>query len=198
MSTGALIPLRRVSGDITEQSDAALLAASATGDAASFGALFDRHHQAVYRFAARLAVTDDAARDDLVQATFLEVRRIAGKFRGQSSVRTWILGVAANVARHQWRGEQRRRARQARYAEGLDAAAPGGAEDAVDRHRLLARLGDAVATLPHDQQVAFVLCDLEQLPGAEVAKALGVPEGTLWRRLHDARKRLRAALGGAP
>jgi RNA polymerase sigma-70 factor (ECF subfamily) len=41
-----------------------------------------------------------------------------------------------------------------------------------------------------------VLCDLEQVPGVEVARALGVPEGTIWRRLHVARKAVRAAVEG--
>jgi len=188
-----LVPLRRVAGEVSELSDEALLAACATGDAAALGALFDRFNVAVYRFAARLATTDELARDDLVQATFLEVPRIAGKFGGRSSVKTWILGVAANIARHQLRSEQRRRAHQARFLDRNEdaAAAP---EDQVDRKRMLARIGDALAELPHDLQVAFVLCDLEQLPGAEVARVLEIPEGTLWRRLHQARKQVRAAV----
>jgi RNA polymerase sigma-70 factor, ECF subfamily len=191
--TGKLVPLRRVSGDIAEMSDEALLAAAGTGDGPALGALFDRFSVAVYRFAARLPMTDDLARDDLVQTTFLEIRRAAPSFRGTSSVKTWILGVAANVARHTLRAERRRRVHQARFLEGLPA--DGEAVDAaVDRRKLLAEVGAALAALPHDQQVAFLLCDLEQLPGVEVARVLGVPEGTLWRRLHTARKAMRGAI----
>ena len=40
------------------------------------------------------------------------------------------------------------------------------------------------------------MCDVEEIPGVEVAEVLGVPEGTLWRRLHQARRALRAALDG--
>jgi len=192
-SSGKLLPLRRTAGDVGEMSDEALLAACATGDAAALGSLFDRFHLRVYRFAGRLPTTDDLARDDLVQATFLEVARTAAKFRGSSSVETWILGVAANVARHQLRGEMRRRARQARYLESLSAASVQ-PDEAVERQRRLARIADAIAALSHDHQVAFILCDLEQIPGAEVARALSIPEGTLWRRLHTARKAIRAAL----
>ncbi len=191
--TAKLVPLRRVAGDVAELSDEALLAACATGDAAALGALFDRFHVAVYRFAARLPTTDEAARDDLVQATFLEVSRTARKFRGTSSVKTWLLGVAANLARHQLRGEQRRRVRQARFLDGISAV-PDAPEEALDRRRLLGRIAGALASLPHDQQVAFILCDLEQGPGVDVARALAIPEGTLWRRLHHARKAVRAAI----
>lgn len=191
--TAKLVPLRRVSGDVGELSDEALLAAAGTGDAAALGALFNRFSVAVYRFAARLPTTDEAARDDLVQATFLEVQRTASRYRGTSSVKTWLLGVAANVARHQLRGERRRRARQARFLERATAV-PETPEDRVDRKRLLARIAEALAALPYDQQVAFILCDLEQLPGADTARCLGIPEGTLWRRLHHARKAVRAAV----
>ena len=190
---GKLIPLRRVSGAVTEMSDEALLAACATGDTVALGALFDRFHVVVYRFVARLPTTDELAADDLVQTTFLEVRRSAGKFKGSSSVQTWLLGIAANVARHQLRTERRRRIRQEGFAERLTAV-PEQPDAEVDRRRLLRRISEALAELPHDQQVAFILCDLEQLPGAEVASALAIPEGTLWRRLHVARKAVRAAL----
>jgi RNA polymerase sigma-70 factor, ECF subfamily len=188
-----LVPLRRVSGEVPAMSDEALLAACATGDAAALGALFDRFCETVYRFAARLQLTDDLARDDLVQATFLEVCRTAGSYRGTSSVKTWILGVAANVARQTLRGERRRRVHQARYLERLTAA-PMRLDDQVDRRLLLERIAHALHDLPRDQQIAFILCDLEQLSGVEVARVLAIPEGTLWRRLHHARRAMRAAL----
>ena len=191
--TTKLVPLRRVAGDIVEMSDEALLAACGTGDAPALGALFDRFHVAVYRFAGRLPMTDDLARDDLVQATFLEVRRAALSFRGTSSVKTWILGVAANVARHMLRAERRRRVHQARYLERITAA-PELLDTQLERRKLLARVAEALAQLPRDQQIAFILCDLEQLPGVEVARVLDVPEGTLWRRLHMARKAMREAI----
>jgi RNA polymerase sigma factor (sigma-70 family) len=188
-----LVPLRRISGDIAEMSDEALLAACGTGDAPALGALFDRFHAAVYRFAARLPMTDDLARDDLVQATFLEIRRAAASFRGTSSVKTWILGIAANVARHTLRAERRRRVHQARYLERMtDPAEQLDAQ--LERRKLLARVAEALAQLPRDQQIAFILCDLEQLPGVEVARVLDIPEGTLWRRLHTARKAMRSAV----
>ena len=128
-----------------------------------------------------------------MQATFLEVRRAARRFRGTSSVKTWILGVAANIARHQLRSERRRRVHQAHYVERLTAV-PEAPDAQVERREQLAQIARALAALPHDQQVAFILCDLEQLPGVEVARALDIPEGTLWRRLHQARKALRVAL----
>ena len=188
-----LVPLRRISGDTAQLSDEALLAACGTGDANALGALFDRFHEAVYRFAGRLATTDESARDDLVQATFLELQRSASAFRGTSSVRTWILGVTANVARHTLRSERRRRVRQAKYLEQI-ASVPAQVDEQVEQRKLLARVEEAVAGLAPDLQVAFILCDLERVPAGEVARVLDIPEGTLWRRLHTARKAMRAEI----
>ncbi|HEY4181859.1 MAG TPA: sigma-70 family RNA polymerase sigma factor [Kofleriaceae bacterium] len=192
---GQLVALHRVSGETTDLSDEALLAACATGDRAALGAFFDRFHAAVYRFVSRLRTVDEMSRDDVVQATFLDVPRIATEFNGLSTVKTWLLGVASNLALHHSRGEQRRRVRQGTFA----AAPPSEAKRPdleLDRRRTLGRIAEAVARLPHDQQVAFILCDLEHVRGVDVARTLGIPEGTLWRRLHAARKAVRAAVGG--
>jgi RNA polymerase sigma-70 factor (ECF subfamily) len=191
--TARLLPFRRVEGTSTELSDEALLAACATGDAAALGALFDRFNVSVYRFISRLRTVDEAARDDIVQATFLELPRAAAHFRGASSVGTWILGISANMARHHRRSEDRRRAHQDRYGQRpqLAQAQP---DAELERKRLLAKIAGALEKLPYDQQVAFALCDLEQIPGVEVARALEIPEGTLWRRLHVARKAVRESI----
>jgi RNA polymerase sigma-70 factor (ECF subfamily) len=190
---GKLVPLRRMDGHVTDFSDEGLIAACGAGDVAALGALFDRYSQVVYRFAGRFPMIDEVGRDDLVQATFLEIRRTASTFRGTASVKTWILGVAANVARLALRTERRQQVRQARYLE-QPTAVPLQVDEQVEQRKLLARVETALAGLSRDQQIAFLLCDLEQLPGAEVAKVLQIPEGTLWRRLHDARKAIRAEL----
>jgi RNA polymerase sigma-70 factor (ECF subfamily) len=191
---GAAIPLRRVRETPMQLSDEALLAGCALGDRAALGALFERHHRAVHRFLARLG--RDA--DDLLQATFLEVRRSASRFDGRAAVLTWILGVASNVARHHGRGEARRRAMLAGVAAFPEPPGPARPDQAAERRQLVALMGRAIAELPHDLRVAFVMCDLEEVPGVEAARVLGLREGTLWRRLHDARVRLRRALEERP
>jgi RNA polymerase sigma-70 factor (ECF subfamily) len=195
--TARVLLLRPVEGLPEEMSDEALVAACGAGDAAALGALFDRHHAAVYRFLSRLAGTDAGALDDLVQTTFLGVRAGARRYAGRAAVRTWILGIAANVARHRVRGEARRRglALACRTLPQPAAATP---HEVAERRELLLLLADALRALPHDLRVAFVLCDLEEVPGVEAARALGLRPGTLWRRLHEARRALRDAIDGRP
>jgi RNA polymerase sigma-70 factor (ECF subfamily) len=195
--TAKLLLLHPIEGVPAEMSDEALLAACGAGDAPALGALFDRHQAAVYRFLSRLAGTDVASLDDLVQATFLEVRAAARRFGGRAAVRTWILGIAANVVRHTVRSETRRKGMLLACARLPQADVPT-PDRVAERHELLERLAVAIRSLSHDLRVAFVLCDLEEIPGAEVARALGIREGTLWRRLHDARRTLRDAIEGRP
>lgn len=184
-----LIPLPRPAAD-----DEALVGAIAQGDAAALASLFDRHQQAVFRFCSRLT-GGDAEVDDLVQRTFLEAWRGAPSFRRQSAVRTWLFGIAANLARHHARSEMRRGAFLASVRE--QPPAEGARPDHhAERREQWARLSRATEELPHALRVAFALCDMEGISGVEAARALGVPEGTLWRRLHEARKKLREALTG--
>jgi RNA polymerase sigma-70 factor (ECF subfamily) len=188
-----LFSLSRPATNLASLSDEALLAATATGDLAALDALFERFHVLVYRFLSRLAPEDEADRDDLVQATFLEARRGAKRFRGGSSVKTWILGIAANLTRHHLRGERRLREKHARYADGLHLLAEQ-PDQRMEREEVLREVAEALAGLPHAQRVAFVMCDLEDIAGVEAARVIGVPQGTLWRRLHFARKAIRAAV----
>ena len=180
--------------DAPPASDDSLVAGCAAGQNAALGELFDRYNVVIYRFFSRMLGAQSADLDELVNETFLNVHRAAPRFRGHSSVKTWITAIAANVARHHIRGESRRRAflrvfQLQRTDRGEDANRHSEHRDLVRRLQLL------VSALPYDLRVAFVMCDVEEVPGADAARALGVPEGTLWRRLHEARKVLRARLG---
>jgi RNA polymerase sigma-70 factor (ECF subfamily) len=190
-----LLPFKRIEGTPSEMSDEALVAAAATGEGAALGALFDRHHDAVRGFLARMAGTDDRDLDDLVQATFETVPRAARSFDGRSAVRTWMMGIACNVARHHVRSEIRRRRLSDAAAASPPPASGDATGDVLERERA-ARLAEAIAELPPKLREAFVLVYVEGVPGGEVATLLGVREGTIWNRLHEARAQLREALGG--
>ena len=199
MSTGAkVIPIRRTDppaapAEDVQISDAALVAACAVGDGAALGVLFDRHHRGVYAFLSRLAGTDDRDLDDLVQATFLEALRSAKRYRGDAPVHRWLFGIASHVVRHHVRSEIRRKSFQTRLAV-HPRRAPTEPSVAVERDQLLARVRRAVDDLPHKQKVVYVMCELEEIPGVEVARVLGMREGTVWRLLYQARMALRDAL----
>jgi RNA polymerase sigma-70 factor (ECF subfamily) len=191
--TGKLVPFRRVSGSVEELSDRALVSAVAEGDQAALGGLYDRFHRDVHRFIAHLARRDQTIADDLMQLTFLEAYKSAPRFRGDSTVKTWLFGIAANLVRGHFRGEQRGRAAMTSLAtiEPTSPATPGEHAIAEQRRRWLAA---AIDTLTPALREAYVLCAIEEVPGKDAAQVLGISEGSLWRRLTDARAALRAAL----
>ncbi len=192
---GKLLPLHRLAGTPAEMSDEALLAACALDDRAALGALFDRYHRPLYRFLLHFLGGAHPDVDDLVQLTFLELRDAAPSYRGQASVRAWIFGIAANLARRHVHRESRRRGLLDRG--GPPASAPLSLPDeTAERRMLVARLRELVPLLPPDLRAAYVMCDLEGVPGVDAARVLDVREGTLWRRLHEARKMLREMFEG--
>jgi RNA polymerase sigma-70 factor (ECF subfamily) len=186
MKRGSLVQLHPDTS-VDELTDEGLVAACATGDRAARALLFERHVDAVHRFIARMRGSDTDVVDDLVQATFIAAFQARCR---TAHVRGWLYGIAANLVRNHARREIRRKHALAAVAEQQPSA-----------HRMgdpvtLARLPVAIAALPHDLRAALVLVDLEGERGADAALALGIPEGTLWRRVYHARKALRAALGG--
>jgi RNA polymerase sigma-70 factor (ECF subfamily) len=195
---GKVIPLRRhdpAPAEAEQISDAALLAACAVGDTAALGALFDRHHRAIYAFLSRLRGTDARDHDDHVQATFLEALRAAKNYRGDAPVNRWLFGIAAHVVRHHVRSEIRRKSFTSRLAV-HPRRLPTEPSVRAERDQLMSRVRSAIDELPEKQKVVYVMCELQVVPGVEVARILGMREGTVWRLLHQARAALRGALEG--
>ena len=146
--------------------------------------LYDAHGAALYRFCHRLSLSADEA-GDLVADAFLDAARSKVPVVGMGNPRAWLYRVASR----RWMRRRRTLARFAPllWAESLPAPP---ANDFTDLERALARLPDRL-------RVAFVAIRAEGLTYAEAALALGVPEGTLKSRVHEATSLLRRDLGEA-
>ena len=174
-------------------SDEELLVRMAGSDREALGLLFDRHHRALYGFLARAYRAEDADLEDLVQSTFLEAFRAAPRYRGASAPRTWLFAIGSNLAKMHRRATSRRTRALERFAD--QPPRPTGALDAaLADQRALARIEAALDELPHDLRVAYAMCVLEGVAAEDAARALGVARGTIWRRVHQARQALRAAV----
>jgi RNA polymerase sigma-70 factor (ECF subfamily) len=170
-----------------------LIDACARGEGEALGELFDRHHQAVYRFLSRLAGTLRGDLDDLVQETFVRVARGAPRFAGRSTARSWIFAIGSHLAVDHIRSETRRRELLGGSVVELPQS-PDRPDRETEGRETLTRFRRALDELPHDLRLTYVMCELEDTPGKDAAEVLGVPEGTIWRRLHDARRALRDAM----
>jgi RNA polymerase sigma factor (sigma-70 family) len=163
-------------------------------DPERFAEIFDRHAPAVHRYLSRRIGGSIA--DDLTAETFLVAFRQRGRYdTGQPDARPWLFGIATNLLRHEQRAEVRQYRAFART--GVDPAGQHSEDDVVARvvaGTAQRRLAAVLADLSERERSVLLLVAWEQLSYDEVARALGIPVGTVRSRLHNARKRVRAAL----
>jgi len=182
--------------------DAALIERCRAGDIAAFEPLVEKYRQRVWRLAYNV-VRDREEAWDVAQEGFVRAWQALPNFRGQSAFYTWLFRIVMNVA------SDRVRARAARgrafgteripeedwdrvlVDQPADARPDAAAAGAEQR----ARIERGLATLSEDHRRIVVLSDIEGLSYKEIADVLEIPMGTVMSRLHNARKRLKAALG---
>jgi RNA polymerase sigma-70 factor (ECF subfamily) len=182
--------------------DAALIERCRAGDIAAFEPLVEKYRQRVWRLAFNV-VRDREEAWDVAQEGFVRAWQALPNFRGQSAFYTWLFRIVMNVA------ADRVRARAARgrafgteripeedwdrvlVEQQPDATPDAAAAGAQQR----AKIERALATLSEDHRRIVVLSDIEGLSYKEIADVLEIPMGTVMSRLHNARKRLKAALG---
>jgi RNA polymerase sigma-70 factor (ECF subfamily) len=169
-----------------------LVARLRRGETLALAEAYDAHSAHVRAFAIRF-LGDDMAAEDLVQETFVALDAAIQGFTGGASLRTFLVSMAVNRARHHVRAAARRRAATARLGEIPRTPGPT-PEDALERVRLSALLSRALDCLPLDQRVAFVLFEVEERTSAEVATIVGASEGTVRARVWHARRKLRERL----
>jgi RNA polymerase sigma-70 factor (ECF subfamily) len=164
------------------------------GETSAVGEAYDLHHEAVRAFATRL-VGDETIAEDLVHEVFVSLPKVVNRFREDSSLRSFLTGIAINHARHYVRSASRRRAAAARMVEQAPRPTPVETpEQATDNRRFLIALARALDTLPLEQRVTFVLCDVEERTAGEASTLTGVPDATVRTRLFHARRKLRDVL----
>jgi len=172
--------------------DAELVARVRGGDREAFGELVG-HYIGPARRVARAVLRDADDADDAVQDAFLNALTRLEQYDARRPFGPWLLRIVANAAL------DRVRRRTIRAAEPISdrqpQAAAGPAEDA-ERRMMLAELERALQALPERRRLAVVLFDVEGYEHKEIAKILGVPEGTVRSDVFHARRHLREALSG--
>ncbi|MFG1796518.1 RNA polymerase sigma factor [Nocardia sp. NPDC049149] len=174
-------------------SDEALLAAVAKGDQACLRVLYERHATAMLRVVRRMTAQSGAA-EEILQETWLAVWRSADSFRGESSARGWLFGVAKRQAYNYLR-------KSVPVAIDLDDAPDisdpaDTVEDIVLANAARSDLAAGIGELPEHLRDVLLLVLVDDLPYPDVAAVLDIPVGTVKSRMSHARKRLALALAG--
>jgi RNA polymerase sigma factor (sigma-70 family) len=159
-------------------------------DEEAFSALVLRHGPLVHGVCRRLLHSAVDA-EDAFQATFLVLACNAERIRTRESVGSWLFGVASRVARKMRCQAVSRRRREQREANAARAAS---AQEAASWRETCVALHEELSRLPEKLRAPLLLCYWQGLTQDEAAHQLGIPRGTLKRRLETGRQRLGAQL----
>jgi len=176
--------------------EAALVARAQAGDVGAFEQLSGAYADRLYMLLLRLLGDRDEA-GDVAQEVMLRAWQGIGRFQGRSSYFTWLYRIAVNEANRALEKRARRPAGVSLGPEELQL--PASPADDPSRQaevsELRLALGQALAELPPELRAAIVLRDVEGLSTQEAAEIAGVSQAAFKSRLHQARLRVRAAIG---
>jgi RNA polymerase sigma-70 factor (ECF subfamily) len=172
----------------TGPTDAAIVALVAQGDTEALGLLYDRYAEGLLRLAGRLVGTQDAR--DIVHSAFLRVVSLAPLYdEAYPNARPWLYGIVLRMIQ-----EHRRSAH--RWASMLMNLASQPKRTPMSISETRPDLDACVARLSLPKRTVLLLSEVEGFTAEEIAAMLSVPVGTVWTRLHHARRELRQLYGG--
>ena len=176
-------------GDLEAEAprDAVLLGRFRDGDPAALDEIVRAHRVAVYRVARRILGSHEDA-DEAAQVAFVKAWRALGRFRGESSIRTWLIRIVLNVSRSMLSSRK-----VTDGIDAVDAVADGGdASDTMLRRREdRERVRAAVAGLPPRQREVVILKVFHEMTYSDVARVMDLTEGAVKAHLHQAVANLR-------
>jgi len=194
--------------DLRSPSEDQFLEKLRRGDALAYERLVAEHSGDVYALLYRLTTDAEEARD-LTQETFLRAFKSIDRFRGDSSLKTWIYRIAINQARNRWRWWRRRKrdvtvsldATDEHRDQPLAATLPSDNSPSPEQetlaHEREKQLREALQGLRRSYREAVILRDVEGFSYEEIARTLQISIGTVKSRISRGRLELRHQLQGS-
>jgi RNA polymerase sigma-70 factor (ECF subfamily) len=174
-----------------DAADFALIERVAEGDEEALRELYLRHGRMVFG-QIRFVVGDLGLSEEVLQDTMAAVWRGAGSYRGEASVRSWLVGIARRQARDRLRRRRPLMVSDSALVERPDAAS--GPDQAALGRLEMGLVAEAIAGLSVAHREVLGLVCGSGLSMNEVAAVLGVPPGTVGSRLSSARAALKTSL----
>lgn len=154
--------------------------------------LFRAHAPFVASFVFRLGVERESV-DDVVQEVFLTAHRRGGFEEGPARPTTWLAEIALRVVSTHRRSDRRRRVRPDEDALGAAVSDADRPDETAERRSALRIVERALGALDVDKRAVFILFEIEGATTEDIAAGLGIPLGTVYSRLHAARKEFQKA-----
>ena len=183
-----------------EPSDSELVSRARLGEVVAFEQLVRRYDRKVLSIASLYTSNEEDAKD-IYQEAFLRVYRGLPGFRGKSRFSTWLFRVVTNVClSYQRKTLKVKNVSFEDDAIGQTAAATAVTEDNPEKRfgdaEISQRVTSALATLPDQQRMVFILRHFQDLKLSEIADTMNCAEGTVKRYLYLAVRKLRVQLQG--
>lgn len=183
--------------DRDTRTDLELIESIRAGDEAAFTVLYERYFQRIHNFGyARLRNRADA--EEVVQETFTAVFRSIDSYRGQSTLLSWIYGIAKNTINNQLRRSQAhaRRIERAetelvRSAQTFDAYTP---EERLGYQRCTDAISESLESVSDWQAEVFALRHFENLPIQEIAERMSRSNDAIRSSLYRVKRLVVAAI----
>ena len=163
------------------------------GDVKNWEELFERYSPAVFGYLHRMS-DDRHLAEDLTSETFYRAMRGIDGFRGDSSVKTWLLRIARNLYLNRKRGSDRASSLEDLEARGIEPLVEDDPESRLIRDEEDEAVRKALRSLPEDDRSILLLCAEDELPCREIADVLGISLTAAKVRLFRARRRLAGLL----
>ncbi len=169
---------------------------AAAGRRVAFDKLVERYHALVYRMAYRFCNNPDEALD-ATQEVFLRAWRGMRSFEGRSRFKTWLYRIAANTLISLQEEKRREQGSFLDYvSDWLTRPRTHDPEREVERNELMSVIGEKIARLPEEYRLALILRDVDGHRYDEIARILGIEEGTVKSRINRGRRMLQDMLSG--
>ena len=173
---------------MADASDLELCRRAADGDETAFELIVHRHIDSLWRLA-RSLLSDDYEAEEAVQETFIKAYRSLGSFRGEASLRTWLLAICNRICIDRWRHRRS-------GVVSLDVFQ----RERVEQESLELRImiEEGLQLLPLEERHAFVLVHVLGYSREEAAKICDVPASTFRSRVARARGHLAEMMTETP
>ena len=188
MESHGCLTNREREGHLGDERD--LISALQAGREEAFEALVKKHQSEVYYLMLGMLRNHGDA-DEVTQKTFINVFRKIKGFRGDSSLRTWIMRIAMNLAKNHIRDRGRR---PVQPVDELQADPGPDAQEMLEDYSMRMRMKEAISMLPDAQREVVTLRTAQSLSFSEIAEIVGSSPGTARVNFHHAVKRLRRML----
>jgi RNA polymerase sigma-70 factor (ECF subfamily) len=181
-----------------EPDEEALIAACRAGNRSALSTVLGEHIAVLERVILKL-IWDPTDAEDVLQQTLTTAVECFPRFRGDSAIQTWLIGIAIGISRNHARRQQRRSERAAAPSSvSSEIATAASAEETAHDRALLERLQQHLSKLSQKQREVWVLHVLEGRNMDEIAIIVGTNRFTAKSRLRSARNELRQRMNADP